>query len=155
MSAVTDDPRRPKVGVGVVVFRGDSVLSVQRGRPPNQGEWSIPGGHQEWGETLFEAAAREVQEETGLIVRPVAVITAVDIIHREPDGTVPYHFTIVDVLADWVSGDPVPADDAADALWSPVAAIDQRIGWEVTRRVIRQGWKLRHPEHPLPADPNS
>src|SRR3712207_2589394 len=79
-------PDRPWVGVGVIVWRGDQVLLVRRGRPPRAGQWGLPGGAQEVGETLFEAAAREVLEETGLTVRPYAVVTAVDAVNRDDDG---------------------------------------------------------------------
>ena len=79
-------PDRPWVGVGVIVFRGDEILLVRRGKPPNQGQWSLPGGGQDLGETVFEAARREVAEEAGIdMVRPVEVLTTVDSVHRD-DG---------------------------------------------------------------------
>lgn len=133
---------RPKVGVGVVVFRGDSVLCIQRGRPPGQGVWSIPGGHQEWGETLFEAATREMREETGLTVRPGSIITAVDVIGRNDDGTIDHHYTIIDILAVDLGGEPIAGDDAAAVAWVPMARLDDVVGWAVTRNVIRQAWMM-------------
>ncbi|HYC02814.1 MAG TPA: NUDIX hydrolase [Azospirillaceae bacterium] len=111
-------PDHPRVGVGVIVRRGDAVLLVRRGKPPGLGEWSLPGGSQELGETLFETAAREALEETGVTVRPVSVLTGVDNIERDADGRVRFHYTIIDVLADWVSGEPVPGDDATAARWA-------------------------------------
>src|SRR5690242_2338871 len=92
-------PARPWVGVGVVVWQGERVLLVRRGKAPRLGQWGIPGGAQHIGETLFEAAAREVWEETGLIVTPQAIITALDAISRDPDGKARYHYTLVEVLA--------------------------------------------------------
>lgn len=138
-----DYPDRPVVGIGVLVWRGDEVLLVKRGRPPRQGEWSLPGGGQELGETVFEGAAREVLEETGLTVVPTAIVTAVDIIHRDGDGRVRYHYTLIDVAAEWQGGEPVAADDAAAVRWARLDDVDALVDSEVTRRVIRQSAELR------------
>lgn len=129
---------RPRVGVGVVVWRDDRVLLIQRGKPPGEGEWSLPGGGQELGETLFEAAAREVFEETGLTVRPTAVLTAVDNIVRDPAGAILFHYTIVNVLADYVGGIIMPGDDARDACWSTVPEMARLVAWPSTRDVIER-----------------
>jgi 8-oxo-dGTP diphosphatase len=129
-------PERPWTGVGVVVWQGDRVLLVRRGRPPRQGQWGLPGGAQEVGETVFEAAAREVREETGLEVRPVAIITTVDSITRDADGAVQYHYTLVEVAADCAAGDPVAADDAADARWATLEEAEGLVEWDETRRIL-------------------
>jgi ADP-ribose pyrophosphatase YjhB (NUDIX family) len=135
-------PDRPRVGVGVVVLRaaaeaaGPEVLLVRRGRPPGQGQWSLPGGSQELGETLFAGAEREAREETGVTVRATGVITAVDTIERDADGRIAFHYTIVDVAADWIAGEPVADDDALDARFAPVAEALRLVEWAVTRHVI-------------------
>jgi 8-oxo-dGTP diphosphatase len=129
-------PERPWTGVGVVVWQGDRVLLVRRGRPPRQGQWGLPGGAQEVGETVFEAAAREVREETGLEVRPVAIITTVDSITRDADGAVQYHYTLVEVAADCAAGDPVAAADAADARWATPEEAEGLVEWDETRRIL-------------------
>lgn len=138
-------PEQPVVGVGAVVFRGRRVLLVRRATPPLQDEWSLPGGRQELGETLLEAAAREVREETGLLIRPSEVITAVDSIHRAPDGGIAYHFTLVDVLAESPAhdGEPVAGDDAAAVRWADLDEIDALIAWPTTREVIRLAARRR------------
>src|SRR5690606_17052775 len=79
-------PDRPYVGVGVVVFRGDEVLLAMRGKLPRRFTWSIPGGAQEVGETVREAAAREIREETGLEIEILGLVDVIDSINREPDG---------------------------------------------------------------------
>ncbi len=136
-------PDRPWVGVGVVVWRGDRVLLVRRGRPPRQGEWGIPGGAQALGETVFEAAIREVFEETGLTVRATAIITAVDSIWPEPDGRVRFHYTLVEVSAEWVAGEAVAGDDVDDVHWVAPDAVAGWVRWDETVRVIAAAARAR------------
>src|SRR6476660_5412765 len=93
-------PDRPIVGVGAVIWRGDAVLLIRRGQPPRVGQWSLPGGAQHLGETLAEAVSREVHEETGLTLVDLRLLTTVDLIERDPDGRVRYHYTLVDFSAE-------------------------------------------------------
>ncbi|MEX1279642.1 MAG: NUDIX domain-containing protein [Acidimicrobiia bacterium] len=102
---------RPLVGVGVLVEDGDRFLLVKRGRPPRRGEWAVPGGKVERGETLVEAAAREVAEETGLEVTVGDVAWVGESIG--PD----HHFVLIDYRATVVGGEAVPADDADELAW--------------------------------------
>jgi 8-oxo-dGTP diphosphatase len=99
------------VGVGAVVIRGNRVLLVRRGKEPLRGRWVIPGGTVELGETLAQAVVREVDEETGIRVRPREVMLVFDRIHRAGD-TVSYHYVIVDYLCDDLGGDPRAGSDA-------------------------------------------
>ncbi len=129
-------PERPFVGVGVVVWRHDRVLLIKRGRPPRQGQWSLPGGLQQLGETVFEAARREVKEETDLEVEVIDVVAVIDSVQRDDDGRVRYHYTLVDVLAEWRAGEARAGDDAADVAWAgPSELADYRL-WDETVRVI-------------------
>lgn len=136
-------PNSPVVGVGVVVWRGEDTLLIRRGRPPGEGNWSLAGGAQELGETVFEAARREVMEETNLAVEVLALIDVVDSIRRDDDGRIQYHYTLVDVLAEWRSGDAQPLDDAAEVAWVPFGRIGRFELWSETRRIIRLGHQLR------------
>lgn len=129
-------PARPVVGVGAVVWRDGRVLLVRRGRPPRLGQWSLPGGGQELGETVEEAARREVREETGLELARVDLLTVVDLVERTEDGRVRYHYTLVDVDADAADGEPVAASDAAAVAWFDPVALASLPLWEETRRVI-------------------
>ncbi len=131
-----DYPVRPWVGVGVVVWQGDRVLLVRRGRPPQEGQWSLPGGAQRVGETLFETAAREVREETGLEILPHGVITAVDGISRDPDGAVQYHYTLVEIAATCRSGAPIAQDDVTDARWVALDEVESLVVWDQALKVI-------------------
>ena len=136
-------PDRPFCGVGVVVWRGDQVLLVRRGRAPRKGDWSIPGGLQELGETVGETALREVLEETGLTVRLTDQLGVVDSVRRDDAGRVEYHYTLIEFAAEWVSGEPMANDDVDRALWVSVDELDAYALWTETRRIIALSQSLR------------
>ena len=129
-------PPRPLVGIGVAVLRPGAVLLVRRGRPPSLGAWSLPGGAQELGETAEAAARRELLEETGLSVGPLLLAANVDSIHRDPDGRVRYHYTILDFAARWEGGEPRPGGDITEVAWAPFDAFDDYDLWDEARRVV-------------------
>jgi ADP-ribose pyrophosphatase YjhB (NUDIX family) len=116
-------PQKPIASVGAIVWRGESVLLVKRGRAPNQGRWMLPGGAQELGETVHESLMREVLEETGIVIEVEDLVGVVDAIHRDPAGRVQYHYTILDYAAAWRSGEPKASDDAAQACFVPMDEI--------------------------------
>ncbi len=130
-------PQRPVVGIGVAVLRGEHLLLVRRGTPPNLGAWSLPGGGQELGETVEAAARRELLEETALAVGPLLLAAHVDSIHRDPDDRVRYHYTILDFAARWVSGEPRAGGDVTDVAWAAPATFDTYALWSEARRVYR------------------
>lgn len=109
--------RVPVVGVGGVVVQDGRALLIRRGKEPLKGRWVIPGGTVEWGEPLSSALVREMEEETGLIVRPRELLIAFDRL-RHRDGEVEYHYVILDYLCTWVSGSPRPGSDAAGLVWA-------------------------------------
>ncbi len=129
-------PAQPVVAVGAVVFKGENVLLVKRRHPPNQGLWAIPGGTVELGETLQQAAEREILEETGIIVEAGPPVHIFDVIKRDPDDGVRYHYVIADVMARYVRGDPVPRDDAADARWISAAELPELAVSTTTRELL-------------------
>ena len=132
-----DGHKAPLPGIGVVVFGPDDrILMIRRGKPPRKGQWAIPGGHQEWGETVFECAAREVQEETAIVCDVKALIDFVDAIARDENGKVEKHYTLLDVWAEWQSGAPVAGDDAMAAAWKTADEIEALERWPETRRII-------------------
>jgi 8-oxo-dGTP diphosphatase len=109
---------RPVAAVGGIAFdRGGRVLLVRRSRPPDPEVWSVPGGRIEPGETAFEAVARELAEETGLAVRVVELVAAIDWIERAADGSLAAHYVILDHLVEVMGGTLAAGDDAADARW--------------------------------------
>lgn len=129
-------PERPIVGVGVVVWRGDRVLLIVRGKPPRQGQWSLPGGAQKLGETIEEAARREVREETGLELERVELITVVDLVERDDARRVRFHYTLIDVAADAGPGEAIAQTDAAGARWFALDELPALGLWSETLRII-------------------
>ncbi|HWU50260.1 MAG TPA: NUDIX hydrolase [Asticcacaulis sp.] len=105
--------QHPSPAVGVVCRRGDEVLLIRRGRPPRQGEWSIPGGKVNWGEGLHAAALRELYEETGVRAHIGDLLAVYEIV--EPD----FHYVLIDYAADWIEGEPCAGDDADEARFMP------------------------------------
>ena len=136
-------PDRPAVGVGVVVWRGDRLLLVRRAHPPMQGEWGLPGGKQQLGETMRDAAAREVREESGVEIAPCGVITALDVVTRDAADRIEFHYTIIEIAADWVSGEGVAGDDAREVRWVTLAELDALGAWSEIARVARLSLDLK------------
>jgi ADP-ribose pyrophosphatase len=105
------------VAVGAVVFKEDRVLLVRRGQPPAENLWAIPGGSVEIGETLQQAAEREIWEETGIRIRATKPIYTFDVIERDERQGIRFHYVIIDLSADYVSGELAAGDDAVEARW--------------------------------------
>lgn len=143
-------PDRPFVGVGIIVWKGEQVLLISRGKPPRVNGWSIPGGAQELGETLAEAACRELLEETGITVTLGPVVEVVDSITRDEAGRVRFHYTLVDFVAEWVAGEPTPGGDCAGCAWVPLSDLAGHSMWAETRRVIHRAHSLRGHGGPAP-----
>ena len=110
-------PEAPLVGVGAVIVRDGQVLLVQRANEPSRGRWSIPGGIVELGETLAQAAVREVAEECQIQIVPGRVLSTFDLIQRDAQGRILYHYVLIDLLASYVSGEPVADTDAQQVRW--------------------------------------
>ena len=128
---------RPALGVSTLVRRGDSVLLVRRGQPPAEGMWAFPGGKVEFGESLVDAAAREVREETGLTVAITGgPIDHAEIMMRDAAGRIERHFVLLVFTGEWLGGEPVAGDDAADARWVPREDLDRFAKTPDTERIL-------------------
>ena len=136
MSKNREYPDRPFVGVGVVVLRGDEVLLVQRGKAPNKGQWSIPGGKQRLGETVMQAVHRELLEETAVKIKQAALLDVVDVIMQDDNGKIQYHYTLVDYQAEWLSGECRSGDDADAVKWVSFDELNSVGLLENTRDII-------------------
>lgn len=131
--------QRPVPTVGVVCLRGDEVLLIKRGNPPRKGQWSLPGGRLEWGETLHAGALRELAEETGVEAEILGLVDVVDGVMTTR------HYIMIDYAARWTAGQPVAGDDAADARFFPLEEALAAVEWEETRRVIREAVERYRP----------
>jgi len=129
-------PDAPIAGVGAVIVDEGRVLLIRRAQPPLQGEWSLPGGAVELGETLEQAICREVLEETGLAVEAVEVVKALDCIARDDRGRVRYHYILVDFLCRLLGGSLACATDALEARWATAEELDGLT--PLTMEVIRK-----------------
>jgi 8-oxo-dGTP diphosphatase len=134
-------PDAPLVGVGSIIIDGARVLLVKRGHAPLMGEWSIPGGVLELGETLREAAVREAREETGLIVDPADLLGVFDRVIRDDAGRVRYHYVLIDFLCKRISGELVAAGDADEARWFTAEEATNLDLAKETAEVVRRGFE--------------
>lgn len=135
-------PSLPIVGVGAVILRNGEVLIVRRANPPLQGAWSIPGGALDLGETLRHGIAREVLEETGLVVEVGPLLDVFDSIHADDAGRTMYHYVLVDFLCRPGSGTASAASDACELRWArpeELAALGMK---QVTIDLIRKALAL-------------
>jgi len=151
------------IGVGAVIFRGDEVLIIKRGKAPFLGQWSIPGGGLEFGEKVTDAVIREVREETGLEVKLIGLLDVFDAIpeagpdfgpasrsgagleadQNQPEDDFATHTVIIDYVGEWVSGEPVAGDDAAAAEFVSIEEAISRLSWDVTRQALARALEIR------------
>ncbi len=135
-------PARPIVGIGGVIVDAGQVVLIKRRFEPLAGRWSLPGGALDVGETLAEGTAREMLEETGLVVHVGPVVEVFDRIVRDDDGRVRYHFVLVDFLCRPLGGSLLAADDVSDARWVPLGALEPYDLTDKTTDVIARAGHL-------------
>jgi ADP-ribose pyrophosphatase YjhB (NUDIX family) len=141
-------PDNPLVGVGAVIVKDNLVLLVRRGQAPLLGEWSLPGGVLECGETLRDAAIREALEETGLEVETGMLLGVYERVIRSENGRVRYHYVLIDFLCRVVAGDLKAGSDAADVRWFESVELDGLNLPRDTRDVIEKGLKGTADDNP-------
>lgn len=135
-------PRRPVVGVGGVVISDARALLIRRGHAPLAGQWSIPGGTLEVGETIIEGIERELAEETGLQVQVLGLIEVFERIFRDAEGRTQYHFVILDYLCEKRGGTARPGGDVTDVAWAREEELE---GYHLTvaaTRVLKKAFSL-------------
>ncbi len=131
-----EPPQTPILAVGGVVVDGGRVLLVKRANPPSQGLWAIPGGRVELGESLAQAVEREFFEETGLRVRCGELLTHLEVIDRDEQGQIRFHYLIMDFWAEWVSGTLQAGDDVLEAGWFSRQDLEQENVSVTTRDLV-------------------
>lgn len=141
-------PESPLVGVGAIIVERGRVVLVKRGHAPLAGEWSIPGGALEIGETLREAVVREVLEETGIAVEPSELLGVYDRVLRDKEGRTLYHYVLIDFLCRRLDGEPRASGDAQEARWFTRQELTRLPLPPDTQDVIRKGFELVHKQKP-------
>jgi ADP-ribose pyrophosphatase len=132
-------PQQPLVGVGAIIVEDGRVLLIKRAKAPLLGEWSIPGGMLELGETLRQGAEREALEETGLVVRATDLLGVFDRIVPDETKHTLYHYVLIDFLCHKISGNVLAAGDASDARWFTLADLRNLSMPEETVKVVQMG----------------
>lgn len=135
-------PRRPVVGVGGVVIADGRALLIRRGHAPLEGQWSIPGGTLEVGETIVDGIKRELAEETGIEVRVRDLIEVFERIFRDKDGRVQYHFVILDYFCEMVEGSARAGGDVVDVAWASESDLAKYELTEAATRVLKKAFKI-------------
>ncbi len=135
-------PERPIVGVGGVVISDGRALLIRRGGPPLEGQWSIPGGMLEVGETLLEGVRRELAEETGIEVRVLDLIEVFERINRDGAGKPRYHFVVLDYLCEAVRGEARAGSDVTDVAWASQSELAKYSLTETATRVILKAFEM-------------
>jgi 8-oxo-dGTP diphosphatase len=143
---VRDDrryPEHPLLGIGALIFEGGRILMAQRGKAPLMGQWSLPGGLVETGESLENAVRREVLEETGLEVKPLGVLEIFERIMRNAEGAAEYHYVLLDYICRVTGGTLCAGDDASRVQWVEQRALKDLHITEGTLAVIEKGFRNR------------
>ena len=135
-------PERPVIGVGGVVISDGRAMIVKRGSPPLEGQWSIPGGMLESGETLLLGVRRELLEETGVDVKVLELIEVFERIHLDGDGKARYHYVVLDYLCEAVRGEARAGSDVTDVAWASPEELAQYGLTETSTRVILKAFEI-------------
>ncbi len=151
-------PEQPIVGVSVLVFKDQEILLVRRAHEPRKGCWSLPGGVVELGETVYDAAVREIREECHIEIEPQRVLDVLDRIFRDADGRVQYHYVLIALLARYKSGELRADSDSAAAAWAKLSELSRYDLLPDQRELIQQAALALtpgpSPPSPLPPSPS-
>ena len=142
MTVRREYPERPIVGVGGVVIHNERALLIRRGSAPLEGEWSIPGGMLEIGETLLEGVQRELLEETAIEVKVLDLIEVFERVNRDEGDRWKYHFVILDYLCEAVRGEALAGSDVTDVAWARESELSEYSLTPTAVRVIQKAFEM-------------
>ena len=142
MTVRREYPERPIVGVGGVVIHNERALLIRRGSAPLEGEWLIPGGMLEVGETLLEGVQRELLEETAIEVKVLDLIEVFERVTRDEAGKFKYHFVILDYLCEVVRGEAQAGSDVTDVAWARESQLSEYSLTPTATRVIQKAFEI-------------
>lgn len=126
------------MAVGAILLKENKILLVRRNKEPSKGTWAIPGGSVKLGETLQQAAEREIREETGLRIQAKEPVYLFDLIDRDDQGQIRFHYLIIGLMADLIGGELHPSDDALDARWFGPGEIEGARVTESTKQFLKK-----------------
>jgi 8-oxo-dGTP diphosphatase len=135
-------PQRPVVSAHAVVFRGDSVLLARRAHEPSRGRWSVPGGGIELGETIRDAAQREVREECGIEIETDGIVDVVDNVIPDKSQRIRFHYVVIYLTARYSSGRARPGSDTSEVRWVPRAELDGLDMHPLARKALQRAFEL-------------
>jgi ADP-ribose pyrophosphatase YjhB (NUDIX family) len=135
-------PTQPLVGAGAVILDGDNVLLIRRASEPLKGQWSLPGGRLELGETVQQAILRETREETGLDVEPLQLLGVYDLIDRDETNAIRYHYLLVDWICTVSGGELRAGDDATEVTWAHRTTLAQYNLADFTLHAIEKAFNM-------------
>ena len=142
MTVRREYPERPIVGVGGVVIHNERALLIRRGSAPLEGEWSIPGGMLEVGETILDGVKRELLEETAIEVKVLDLIEVFERVTRDEAGKLKYHFVILDYLCEAVRGEAQAGSDVTDVAWARETELSEYSLTPTATRVIKKAFEI-------------
>ncbi len=142
MTARREYPSQPIVGVGGVIISNGRALLIKRGSPPLEGQWSIPGGLLEIGETLIEGVRRELREETGMEARPLELIEVFERIELDGSGRARYHYVVLDYLCEATGAEPRSGSDVTHVAWARPGELGQYSLSSTATRVIMKAFEM-------------
>ncbi len=136
----------PQLGCGAIVCRDGAVLLVKRGRPPRIGEWAIPGGKVQPGESLRAAVEREVREETSIHIHATEQVYLLEYLEHDAAGKLTFHYVVLDYRADYIAGEPRAGDDAEEAAWVPFTRLPELTMTDSTREALHTLFPREFPQ---------
>ncbi len=136
------DPPQPILGVSIAVFREGRVLLAKRTKPPSDGAFSLPGGRPEVGESLKEAALRELEEEVGVKAEIIAFNRYVEMIAPDTGSELRQHYVVLSFVGTWISGEGRPGPEAGEVLWAEPGQLDRLKTSPYLRAVVEDAHKI-------------
>ena len=142
MPSQREYPSQPIVGVGGVIVSNGRALLIKRGTPPLEGQWSIPGGLLEIGETLMEGVRRALREETGMEARPLVLMVVFERIELDGSGRAKYHYVVQDYLCERTGGEPRAGSDVTHVVWARPEELGHYSLSSTATRVIMKAFEM-------------
>jgi len=133
-------PSLPVLAVAAIIVDNGEILLVKRANEPARGKWSPPGGVVELGESLVDAVRREVREECGLEIEVDGLLDVVEVVRRDSENRIRFHYVILDYLAHPTGGELRPGEDASEVRWIPLRELENYEITQSLRKLVERHW---------------